>query len=118
MSSRYIYGATIIGAACWGLIGLFIAPLYEVGFTPWDVVTIRVVCTFVLLIGIMFVFYREQLKAQWKDHFFFASAGIISIVFFLIISILKCFLNRVYRLPLRCFTQGRYLLRFYRVSFF
>ncbi|MED4128799.1 MULTISPECIES: DMT family transporter [Shouchella] len=82
MSSRYIYGATIIGAACWGLIGLFIAPLYEVGFTPWDVVTIRVVCTFVLLIGIMFVFYREQLKAQWKDHFFFASAGIISIVFF------------------------------------
>ncbi|RQW22610.1 EamA family transporter [Bacillus sp. C1-1] len=82
MRSRYIYGATILGAACWGLIGLFIAPLYKAGFTSWDVVTIRVVCTFVLLSGIMMAFYREQLKAHWKDHIFFASAGIISIVFF------------------------------------
>ena len=41
------YILTIIGAACWGVIGLFIQPLYDRGFTAWDVVTIRGVLTFI-----------------------------------------------------------------------
>lgn len=78
----HVYLATIVGAACWGLIGLFIAPLYEAGFTPWDAVTIRAVFTFAILILIMLVASPKQLKTDWRDHLFFASAGVISIAFF------------------------------------
>ncbi|MFC5587997.1 DMT family transporter [Sporosarcina soli] len=82
LSSFKVYIMTIAGAACWGLIGLFIAPLYERGFTAWDVVAVRAIFTFTILIIIMAVFYRAQLRTRLKDHIFFAGAGIISIAFF------------------------------------
>ncbi|WP_245918032.1 DMT family transporter [Alteribacillus bidgolensis] len=77
-----VYLVTIAGAACWGLIGLFIAPLYAHGFTPWDVVAIRGIFSFVILILIMTIFYRDQLRTRVKDHFYFGGAGIFSIAFF------------------------------------
>jgi len=80
--SLKVYIITIAGAACWGLIGLFITPLYDRGFTPWDVVAIRGIFTFVILFLLMAIFYREQLRTRLKDHLFFAGAGIFSIAFF------------------------------------
>lgn len=77
-----VYLTTILGAVCWGLIGLFITPLYAHGFTAWDVVAIRAIFTFVFLILLMAVFYRDQLRTRLKDHIFFAGAGIFSIAFF------------------------------------
>ncbi|WP_066371420.1 DMT family transporter [Neobacillus fumarioli] len=82
LSSLRVYLTTIAGAVCWGLIGLFIAPLYAHGFTAWDVVAIRAVFTFVILILLMAAFYRDQLRTKLKDHLFFAGGGIISIAFF------------------------------------
>ncbi|WP_285769104.1 DMT family transporter [Peribacillus sp. SI8-4] len=81
-SDLRVYLITIAGAACWGLIGLFIAPLYSHGFTAWDVVAIRGVFTFVILILIMAIFYRKQLRTRLKDQIFFAGAGIFSIALF------------------------------------
>lgn len=81
-SSRLkIYIITIAGATCWGLIGLFIIPLYDRGFTPWDVVAIRGIFTFVILFLLMVIFYRDQLRTRLKDHLFFAG-GIFSIALF------------------------------------
>lgn len=77
-----VYLMTIAGAACWGLIGLFIAPLYAQGFTPWDVVAIRAIFSFVFLLLIMVLFYRDQLRTRLKDHLFFVCAGIFSLAFF------------------------------------
>lgn len=77
-----VYLITISGAVCWGLIGLFISPLYNRGFTSWDVVAIRAILSFLFLILIMFLFYREQLKTRLKDHLFFASAGVFSLALF------------------------------------
>ncbi|GGK00138.1 EamA family transporter [Lentibacillus kapialis] len=77
-----VYLVTIAGATCWGLIGLFIDPLYARGFTPWDVVAIRGIFTFVILILFMAIFYRDQLRTRFKDHFYFAGAGILGIAFF------------------------------------
>ncbi|MGE7907720.1 DMT family transporter [Peribacillus sp. NPDC094092] len=82
LSGLRVYFITIAGAVCWGLIGLFIAPLYARGFTAWDVVAIRGVFTFVILILITAVFYRDQLRTRLKDHIFFAGAGIFSIALF------------------------------------
>lgn len=81
-TSLRVYIITIAGAVCWGLIGLFITPLYDRGFTAWDVVAIRGIFAFVILILVMTVFYREQLRTKIKDHIFFACAGIFSIAFF------------------------------------
>ncbi|MCM3757310.1 DMT family transporter [Sporosarcina aquimarina] len=77
-----VYLMTIAGAVCWGLIGLFIAPLYARGFTAWDVVAIRGIFSFICLILIMMLFYRDQLRTRLKDHIFFASAGIFSLALF------------------------------------
>ncbi|AXI00247.1 EamA family transporter [Sporosarcina sp. PTS2304] len=76
------YLLTISGAICWGLIGLFIAPLYVRGFTAWDVVAIRGIFSFTFLLLFMLLFYRKQLRTQVKDHVLFASAGILSLAFF------------------------------------
>lgn len=77
-----VYLFTLAGATCWGLIGLFITPLYTLGFTPWDVVAIRGILSFALLIVFMLIFKPDQLKTRLKDHIFFASAGIIGIAFY------------------------------------
>ncbi|MGG0644602.1 DMT family transporter [Sporosarcina gallistercoris] len=77
-----VYLITISGAVCWGLIGLFISPLYARGFTSWDVVAIRGIFSFVFLLLIMALFYRDQLRTRLKDHIFFASAGVFSLAFF------------------------------------
>ncbi|WP_342387538.1 DMT family transporter [Salinicoccus bachuensis] len=77
-----VYVSTLAGAACWGLIGLFITPLYNKGFTPWDVVAIRGVLSFAFLILFMLVFKRDQLKTHLRDHVFFASAGILGIALY------------------------------------
>ncbi|MBO0959644.1 EamA family transporter [Neobacillus sp. MM2021_6] len=82
LTSIRVYMMTIAGAVCWGLIGLLIAPLYARGFTAWDVVAIRGIFTFVILILVMTAFYREQLRTRLKDHLFFACAGIFSIALF------------------------------------
>ena len=81
-SSLKAYIITMTGAVCWGLIGLFIAPLYARGFTAWDVVAIRGVFTFVILFLLMAVFYRDQLRTRLRDHIFFAGAGIVSVALF------------------------------------
>ena len=77
-----VYIITIAGALCWGLIGIFIAPLYARGFTAWDVVAIRGIFSFVILFVPMAVFYRDQLRTRLVDHLFFAGAGIFSIALF------------------------------------
>lgn len=80
--SLKVYMITMLGAACWGLIGLFIAPLYDRGFTAWDVVAVRSILTAVFLLIGMAVFNRSQLKTRLKDHIFFAGAGVLSISLF------------------------------------
>lgn len=77
-----VYLMTIAGAVCWGLIGLFIAPLYARGFTAWDVVAIRGIFSFIFLLLVMVLFFRDQLRTRLKDHLFFASAGIFSLALF------------------------------------
>lgn len=53
MQAKTAYLLAILGAACWGLIGLFVQNLYEYGFTPWEVVAIRSIFAAVLLLAYM-----------------------------------------------------------------
>ncbi|QDI92446.1 EamA family transporter [Salicibibacter halophilus] len=82
MSKAKAYLCALSGAAAWGLIGIFVAPLYARGFTAWDVVAIRAVLSFVFLFLLMLLFFRPQLRTYFRDHLFFAGAGILSMAFF------------------------------------
>ena len=82
MTTFKAYMYTILGASCWGLIGLFVAPLYQEGFTAWEVVAIRGIVSFLCLFLIMAIWFRSQLRTRLKDHLIFAASGIVSIAFF------------------------------------
>ncbi|TCP28729.1 threonine/homoserine efflux transporter RhtA [Scopulibacillus darangshiensis] len=82
MGKQKAYGFAILGAALWGLIGLFVKGLYEFGFTPWEVVAIRVIASFIIMVSALGFLNRDLLKIKAKDSFYFIGTGIISIVFF------------------------------------
>jgi drug/metabolite transporter, DME family len=71
-----------LAAALWGIIALFVKELAEIGFTPMEIVAIRVTVAFIVLMVIGLIFCRPQLKVKIKDVPIFLGTGIISIVFF------------------------------------
>ncbi|SES33885.1 Threonine/homoserine efflux transporter RhtA [Salipaludibacillus aurantiacus] len=76
------YLMVIIGAALWGITGLFVQYLYVYGFTPWEVVGIRLTFSTVLIFTYLLLKKRALLKVRIKDLPFFAGTGIVSIAFF------------------------------------
>ncbi len=82
MNQRTAYLLIIIGAALWGIIGLFIDALYDFGFTPIQAVALRAVSASLLLLIYIGAKQPALLKIQWKDLPYFFGTGIISIVLF------------------------------------
>lgn len=72
----------IIGAALWGTIGVFVQGLYDLGFTPIEVVTLRVIFAFFAIFLFSLWKDRGALKIKLKHIFYFVGTGIFSIVFF------------------------------------
>ncbi|WP_223593394.1 DMT family transporter [Neobacillus bataviensis] len=69
-------------AALWGIIAIFIRKLSSSGFSPMEIVTLRVITAAVLL-GLLGVFqYRSQLRIAYKDLPLFIGTGLCSIVLF------------------------------------
>ncbi|WP_186578003.1 DMT family transporter [Aquibacillus kalidii] len=71
-----------IGASLWGIIGVFVTYLYDMGFTPTHVVTIRVISTSIFLTVYVLIKNRELFKIKIADSKYFVGTGVISIVFF------------------------------------
>ncbi|HKK45883.1 MAG TPA: EamA family transporter [Balneolaceae bacterium] len=80
--NRLAYIYVMLGAALWGIIGLFINELSLAGFTALQIVTLRVVSAAVMLTMYLALKKPELLKIEWKDTFSFVGTGIFSIVFF------------------------------------
>ncbi|WP_445666080.1 DMT family transporter [Fodinibius sp. AD559] len=76
----YIY--VFLGAALWGIIGLFIEELSQAGFSAFQIVTLRVVSASVMLVLFVVLKNTELLKIDLKDSMSFIGTGIFSIVFF------------------------------------
>src|SRR5690625_17477 len=73
----------IIGAALWGTIGFYVKNLYSYGFTPMEVVTLRVSTASIIL----FVYLASKAPTHLKlekfgDIKYFIGTGIGSIIFF------------------------------------
>ncbi|EKN69545.1 hypothetical protein BABA_08961 [Neobacillus bataviensis LMG 21833] len=72
----------VISASLWGMIAIFVRKLTDAGFTPMEIVTIRVVTAAILLGLIGAVKYRPQMKIKFPDIGLFIGTGICSIVLF------------------------------------
>src|SRR5699024_8898462 len=74
----------ILGAALWGPIGIYVKQLYTFGFTPMEVVTLRVVTASIILIVYLCVKSPRQLKLKkWSDLGYFVGTGVFSLIFFI-----------------------------------
>lgn len=73
----------IAGAALWGTISIYVKKLYSFGFTPMEVVTLRVVTAAIILVIYLAIKSPKQLKlTKWTDIGYFIGTGILSIIFF------------------------------------
>ncbi|TMN23427.1 DMT family transporter [Lentibacillus cibarius] len=81
MNKAFIY--ILLGASLWGTIGWYVKNLYSYGFTPMEVVTLRVSSAAFLLIIYLAMTAPKKLKlTSFRDIGFFIGTGIFSIVFF------------------------------------
>ncbi|WP_270180980.1 DMT family transporter [Alkalihalobacillus sp. CinArs1] len=71
-----------IGASLWGIIGVFVTYLYELGFTPIQVVAIRVLTAAIFMSSYVLFKNRNLFNIRLKDSRYFIGTGIISIVLF------------------------------------
>lgn len=71
-----------LAAICWGLIGLFVRALNEVGYSSIQIVALRA-CGASLLLGLYFsIFDRKAFRIKRKDIWIFLGTGLGSMVFF------------------------------------
>ena len=79
---KFAFLMIILGAALWGTIGIFIQALYDLGFTPIEVVTLRVTVAFTVLL--LYLVYKDirSFKISLKHFPIFIGTGLCSIVFF------------------------------------
>jgi drug/metabolite transporter (DMT)-like permease len=82
LNKKLAYAMVILGAALWGITGLFVQNLYGYGFTPWEVVGIRLIFSAVLIFTYLLLSNRSLLVIRLRDVPFFIGTGIVSIAFF------------------------------------
>jgi len=79
---KWAYLLIATGAALWGIIGIFVQALYAYGFTPIQVVAIRVITAGSILLLYVLITNHSILKIKPGDAKYFIGTGILSIVFF------------------------------------
>lgn len=76
------YLSIISGACLWGLIALFFKFLSACGFSPLQVVTLRVLVAALLMTAIILKIDPGLLKIRWRDSWLFIGTDLLSLVFF------------------------------------
>ncbi|MGY4691277.1 DMT family transporter [Salibacterium sp. K-3] len=82
MKPAAAYGITILGASFWGVTGLFVQNLYTFGFSPLEVVTIRMTLSMVIMFVLIGVIRPYLLKIHLRDIPYFIGLGVVSIALF------------------------------------
>ena len=81
LNKAFLY--IIVGASLWGTISWYVKHLYEYGFTPMEVVTLRAWTAAILLVIYLLIKSPKKLKLQQtSDVKYFVRTGIFSIIFF------------------------------------
>jgi drug/metabolite transporter (DMT)-like permease len=82
LDKKFAYLFIISAAILWGIIGVFVTYLYELGFTPTQVVTVRAVSAAFFLVLYITAKNRRMPRIQFSDIKYFIGTGIVSFVFF------------------------------------
>jgi len=96
LSSQNIGPILIIIAACfWGSMGIFVRGLSGFGFSPIQIVAIRITLAALMFCGLLLVKDRSGFKIQRRDIPLFMGLGFGSILFFTI-----CYFSAITIMPL------------------
>lgn len=82
MMGRWAYLLIASAAVLWGIISVFVKGLTAYGFTPFQVVALRVTVSAVGLVAYAALFNRGALAVRPADLVYFVGTGIVSILFF------------------------------------
>ncbi|RPF53350.1 DMT family transporter [Aquisalibacillus elongatus] len=82
MNQTIAYSMVVLGAAFWGLTGLFVQNLYAYDFSPLQVVALRLTVSSVVLLILLGTMARSYLKIRLKDLPYFIGLGVFSISLF------------------------------------
>ncbi len=72
----------VIGAALWGIIGLFTRSLYASGLSAMQMTFARCLITAMVLFAVILAVDRKRLRIEPRDIWMFIGTGLFSIVFF------------------------------------
>ncbi len=72
----------ILAGMLWGIIGIFIRRLEELGIHSMEIVTVRLIFTAAVMLVFLGVYDRKLLKIRLRDSWCFLGTGVCSIVFF------------------------------------
>lgn len=72
----------VIACLLWGAIVLFYKALSAGGFTPMQVVAVRVAISSIVLVPVLFLKNKALLKIAFKDLWIFLGSGVVSFVAF------------------------------------
>ena len=79
-NKRLAYLYVVLGAACWGFIGVFNRMLGAVGVSVWNRVTIRNFLSLVLLTVVFALFRRSVFRIKLRHLPIFMGAGLLSVL--------------------------------------
>ena len=79
---RWAYTLIASAGFIWGLIGFFVEGLYAIGFSPIQIVSLRVMSAAVIMLSYLLITDRSLLKINIGDCKYFVGTGIFSFVFF------------------------------------
>lgn len=85
----------IIAACFWGSMGIFVRGLGEYGFSPVQIVSIRITLAALMFCGLLFVKDRSGFKIRLRDIPLFLGLGFGSILFFTV-----CYFSAITMMPL------------------
>ncbi|RHW42299.1 EamA family transporter [Neobacillus notoginsengisoli] len=71
-----------ISASLWGCIAIFVRGMADMGFSPMEIVAVRVAVAAIILGLVGFVKNKSEMTIRLKDLWLFIGTGIFSIVFF------------------------------------
>lgn len=80
MKKTLSYFYVILGAACWGVIGLFNRLLAQAGASVWTQVLIRNFFSLLVLTAVFALFHRQVFRIRLRHLPLFVAAGLLSVL--------------------------------------
>lgn len=82
MDKKIAYLNVLLAAFFWGIIGIFVSNLYELGLSTIQIVTVRALVATLILVPYVVFSKPKSFKISLSDSWYFVGTGIISFTLF------------------------------------